>query len=436
MLSEALLEFLDGRVFEEFSQPHRLAGVSVGRVYTFRDVTEALRDAKALRESEEQLRQSQRLEAVGMLSGGIAHDFNNLLTVILGFNALIIARLPEGDPLRLYADQIAGAGDRAVSLTRQLLAFSRRQALQPQVLNLNTVVSNMDKLLRRVIGEDIDLVAHMSPDLALVEADPGQMEQVIINLAVNARDAMPMGGTLTIETANVDSGTPGTEQGISDQGSHRVMLAITDTGDGMDAETLARIFEPFFTTKEQGKGTGLGLSTVYGIVKQSGGNIWAQSEPGRGTTFRIYLSALPATAKETSVATTAAPANAGNETILVVEDDGSVRAATTAMLKDLGYTVIEAASGVQAFDMMDRHGTMVDMLLTDMVLPGMGGREIAQQLQARYPALKVLFTSGFIPSTQIGQRSLPAEMSFLQKPFSSTDLAHKVREVLDQPSPV
>jgi CheY-like chemotaxis protein len=330
-----------------------------------------------------------------------------------------------------YLEQIAGAGDRAAALTRQLLAFSRRQALQPRALDLNGVVSNMERLLRRVIGEDVQLVTIMATDLAPVEADPGQIEQVIMNLAVNARDAMPSGGTLTIETANVDR-LASNDQETGEQDGPGVLLTVTDTGHGMDEATRARIFEPFYTTKEPGKGTGLGLSTVYGIVKQSGGNVFVESEPGRGASFRVALPVATANADEGPGPAHGASAEAGTETILVVEDDPGVRAVTLAMLQGLGYAVVEASGGAEALAVMERINGQIDLLFTDMVMPGIGGLELAREVQARYPGLKVLYTSGFIPSTEPGQRSLPPQMAFLHKPFRSADLARKVREVLDQ----
>jgi CheY-like chemotaxis protein len=373
------------------------------------------------------------MEAVGLLAGGVAHDFNNLLTAMIGFSALAMNTLPEDDAGRALLQQAMDAGERAAGLTQQLLAFSRKQVLQPQVLDLNLVVADMDRLLRRVIGEHIDLATVLAPELWLVEADPGQVEQVILNLAVNARDAMPAGGKLTIETANVelDATSLDPQEGVA--AGPYVRLAITDTGHGMDAETQTRVFEPFFTTKVVGKGTGLGLSTVYGIVKQSGGHLWLYSEIGQGTTFKLYFPrtadgrmALPPTKGKGVLPN-------GTETVLLVEDEPSVRTLTSVVLRSLGYTVLEASQGKEALELTLHQVQPIDLLLTDMVMPEMGGTQVAQLLRARYPELRVLFMSGFPGEAAIDQRTLEMGAAFLQKPFTPLSLAQKVREVLDHP---
>jgi nitrogen-specific signal transduction histidine kinase/CheY-like chemotaxis protein len=387
-------------------------------------------DITPRRQLEEQLRQSQKMEAVGRLAGGIAHDFNNVLTAILGYSQMLLTDLSEGDPRREDVREIEQAANRAATLTRQLLAFSRRQVLQPQVLDLNALVENLDKFLRRLIGEDIDLRVHASPDLWLVSADSGQVEQVIMNLAVNSRDAMPTGGKLTIETGNVVLDAAYAQRHIAVTPGEYVMLAVSDTGTGMDEETQARIFEPFFTTKASGKGTGLGLSTVYGIVKQSGGNIWVYSEVGRGTTIKIYLpresvSVLPP--RQVRPETTDLQ---GTETILLVEDEDPVRALAAKILRGLGYQVMEAKLGREAITIADAHDAGIDLLLTDVVMPGYSGADLARKLAESRPALKVLFMSGYTDEAIIHHGVLDANIAYLQKPFTPDVLAAKVREVL------
>jgi signal transduction histidine kinase/CheY-like chemotaxis protein len=395
------------------------------------ELTEAFAEAaKELRAREEQIRQAQKLEALGLMAGGIAHDFNNLVTGVIGFSGLVLARLPNEDPLRVFVAQIEAAGQRAANLTRQLLAFSRRQPLQPQVLDLNVVVTDLEGLLRRAIGEHIELATSFEPELGHVEADRGQLEQVLVNLSVNARDAMPEGGRLTIKTANVVLGEEYARQHVGAQVGHHAMLSVTDTGTGMDADTQARIFEPFFTTKEPGKGTGLGLSTVYGIVNQSGGSIWVYSEVGHGTTFRIYL---PRVDRPVSVSGPKESQNGlprGEETILLVEDDRIVRSFTSTVLESLGYTVLVAGGAHDALPVLASRGPSIDLLLTDLVMPGMGGRELAQKISNAYPTIKILYMSGFDPDTQVGQRAVPYGAPFLQKPFSPATLSQKVREAL------
>jgi PAS domain S-box-containing protein len=335
-----------------------------GETLGFEMIAEDVSERRAL---EEQLRQSQKMEAIGRLAGGIAHDFNNLLTVMKGYSELMLDELDGADPLRIEVDEIKKAADRAAALTRQLLAFSRQQVLAPKVLDLNSVVGNMDKLLRRLLGEDIDLFTVLEPGLARVKADPGQLEQVLMNLAVNARDAMPSGGKLTVETANVDLDENYTRDHASVKPGSYVMVAMTDTGTGMSDKVKSRIFEPFFTTKEIGKGTGLGLSTVYGIIKQSGGYIWVYSEVGIGSTFKVYLPAVDAPA-EIAAATTQQPARRGSETVLLVEDEDGVRALMRQVLHKHGYNVLESRHGGEALLMCERHSGKIDVLLTDVVL--------------------------------------------------------------------
>jgi PAS domain S-box-containing protein len=393
----------------------------------------SLRDITERRQLEVQLRQSQRLQAVGKLAGGVAHDFNNLLTAITGYCDLLLNRAGPNSPLRKEILEIQKAGERASTLTHQLLAFSRKQVLQPKVLNLNTVVAEMHNMLRRLIGEDMDLATILSPDLGLVKADPGQIEQVIMNLAVNARDAMPQGGKLTIETANANLGEVYGHQHQAVQPGPYVMLAVSDTGCGMDTKTQSYIFEPFFTTKELGKGTGLGLSTVYGIVKQSGGYIWVYSELGRGTTFRIYLPRVEDTiAKPESTAVRAGPTR-GTETILVVEDEDGVRGLVCEILRESGYTVLDVRHSTDALSLCEKHQGRIHLMITDVVMPGMGGRELAERLTHLRPELKVLYMSGYTENAIVHHGVLDEGTAFLQKPFMPDILARKVRDVLDAP---
>ncbi|HKC66514.1 MAG TPA: PAS domain S-box protein, partial [Pyrinomonadaceae bacterium] len=344
---------------------------------------------------EEQLRQSQKMEAIGQLAGGVAHDFNNLLTAITGYSDLAMRKLQREDPLQRNLEEIKRAGDRAASLTRQLLAFSRKQILQSTVLVINSVVSELEKMLRRLIGEDVDLKTVLEPQLGSIKADPGQIEQIIMNLVVNARDAMPQGGKLTIETENVylDETYARRHRGVTP--GHYVMLAVSDTGTGMDAATQARIFEPFFTTKEQGKGTGLGLSTVYGIVKQSGGNIWVYSEVGQGTTFKVYLPRVDEEAQEYKRTIETEELLQGTETILLAEDEEIVRQLAREILETYGYRVLEAANGGAALLICEREKEPIDLLITDVVMPEMSGRQLAARLSRLRPEMKVLYMSGY-----------------------------------------
>ena len=382
---------------------------------------------------EQQLRQSQKMEAVGRLAGGIAHDFNNLLMVISGYSEFLLERLGAEPHLRGPAQEIAGAADRASSLTRQLLAFSRKQMLAPRIVNLNDVVTENIKMLTRMIGEDIDLVMVPGPNLWSVRADAGQIDQVIMNLAVNARDAMASGGKLTIETSNVTLDEDYARVHSPLPAGDYVMVAISDTGEGMDNETQSHIFEPFFTTKGP-KGTGLGLSTVYGIVKQSGGYIWVHSELGRGTSFKIYLPRVASTGQ--SVAHLAAPVEyrrvePGTETILLVEDEANLRYLARQYLEKQGYKVIEAADGAVAMQIAVAHDKMIHLLLTDVIMPGMNGRELAQRICEIRPNVKVLYMSGYTENVIGHNGMLDDGVSLLQKPFTLRDLKGKVREVLD-----
>ncbi|HKC66268.1 MAG TPA: PAS domain S-box protein, partial [Pyrinomonadaceae bacterium] len=399
--------------------------VAVGVQGIARDVTER-------RQLEEQLRQAQKMEAVGRLAGGVAHDFNNLLTAITGYSDLTLRRLRPEDPLRRNVEEIKKAGDRAASLTRQLLAFSRKQVLQPKVLDLNAVVSDMEEMLQRLIGEDIELRTMLAPELGSVKADPGQIEQVIMNLAVNARDAMPQGGKLTIETANVYLNEGYATRHIAVKPGPYVMLAVSDTGEGMSEETQSRIFEPFFTTKEMGKGTGLGLSTVYGIVKQSGGNIWAYSEVSEGTAFKIYLPRVGETAEVYKPHHEVEENLDGTETILLAEDDERVRGLVRAVLEDYGYRVLAAENGGAALAISERHSGPIHLLLTDVVMPEISGSELADRLARSHPEMRVLYMSGYTDESIVHHGVLDADMPFIQKPFEPDALGRKVRELLDE----
>ncbi|MGA2643118.1 MAG: ATP-binding protein [Candidatus Sulfotelmatobacter sp.] len=390
-------------------------------------------DVTERRALEQQLRQSQKMEAVGRLAGGIAHDFNNLLMVISGYSEFLLERLGPDPALRAPAQEIAGAAQRASSLTRQLLAFSRKQMLAPKILDLNGVVTENLKMLTRVIGEDIDLVMVPAPKLGTVRADAGQIDQVIINLAVNARDAMPSGGKLTIETSNVSLDEDYARFHAPLRPGDYVMLSISDTGLGMDSETQSHIFEPFFTTKGP-KGTGLGLSTVYGIIKQSGGYIWVYSEPGKGTTFKIYFPRVAERVEPARVVSAAAESaftEPGTETILLVEDEANLRYLAQQFLEKQGYNVIEAADGAVAMQIAVAHEGVIHLLLTDVIMPGMNGRELAQRISEIRPQTKILYMSGYTENVIGHDGTLDAGVRLLQKPFTLRDLKGKVREVLD-----
>jgi two-component system cell cycle sensor histidine kinase/response regulator CckA len=398
-----------------------------GRV---RGYAEIIRDMTERHRLEQQLQQAQKMEAVGRLAGGVAHDFNNLLSVINGYGDIVLNQLPAGEPLRELVGEIIGAGERAAALTRQLLAFSKKQIVVPRVLDLNDVIHNAERLLRRVIGEDVELRTVAGPNLWPVKADPGQMEQILINLAVNARDAMPRGGKLIIETGNVEVDEKHARTHADARAGPHVLLAVRDTGIGMDAATQGRIFEPFFTTKGE-KGTGIGLATVYGIVRQSGGHIVVDSEVGKGTVFQIYL---PRVENEVVTARSAHGLSAiprGTETILLVEDEEAVRALSRHVLTSCGYRVLEAVDGQAALEVSQEHPGEIDLLLTDVIMPHLSGPEVAAQLVSRYPGLKVLYCSGYTDDAVVQHGVHDKEVAFLQKPFSPGELALRVREVLD-----
>ena len=382
---------------------------------------------------ETQFFQSQKMETIGRLAGGIAHDFNNLLTVIKGYTQLTLNHIQEGDPCRENIEEIKSAAERAAELTNQLLTFSRRQILDMKVLDLNTIVRGLEKMTGRIIGEDIEMFTVLDDHLGRVKTDPGQLEQVILNLVVNARDAMPAGGKLAIETANVvlDDTYARTHIGVT-PGSY-VMLSVSDTGYGISPEIKELIFEPFFTTKEEGKGTGLGLSTIYGIVKQSGGNIWVYSEPGRGTTFKIYLPRIEEETGALPVQDDTDHLPKGKETVLLVEDDPSLRALAARVLRYQGYKVLEATNGHEAIGIARENvQEKIDLLLSDVVMPHMGGRELVKRMKTLHSEIRVLFISGYTEHAITYHAGLKPGTPFLQKPFSPTALAKKVREVLDQ----
>ncbi|HXE56427.1 MAG TPA: ATP-binding protein, partial [Gemmatimonadales bacterium] len=407
-------------------RPYRMIGA-------MSDVTAQREAEAALRRSEEQLRQAQKMEAVGRLAGGVAHDFNNLLTSMLGYADLVLAELPAGHPVRADVEEIQRAGQRAASLTRQLLAFSRRQVTRPRPVSLNTVVLDVERMLRRLLGEDVRLTLELAPRLGTVLADPAQLEQVIVNLAVNARDAMPEGGELSIATADVEL----TEETVRGYGfgppGPYVTLTVRDTGVGMSEEVKARIFEPFFTTKELGRGTGLGLATVYGIVKQFGGYIWVESAPGQGSTFTVFFPRVRDTGSE-SAPEHPGTVPTGTERILLVEDEPAVRGMARRALEALGYRVVEAESGAEALARLAGAGA-IDLLVTDVIMADVTGPELAMRIRQERPGLRVLFISGYPDTLRARQVELMPDAAYLQKPFTPDILGRAVRAVLDAAEP-
>ena len=426
------LETHDGKLINvEFVSNVYLVGQANVIQCKIRDITERKRTEAEHKRLEQQFQGAQKMEAIGVLAGGVAHDFNNLLSVILSYTEFAMQALREGDPLKDDLLEVKKAGDRAAVLTRQLLAFGRKQLLQPVPLDLNHVAEGVEKMLRRILGEDIDFVQVLAPDLGVVRADPGQIEQVLMNLVVNSRDAMSEGGKLTIETSNVDLDEEYAARHVGVKPGPYVQLAVTDTGCGMDEQTKTHLFEPFFTTKEKGKGTGLGLSTVYGIVRQSGGNIWVYSELGQGTTFKIYLP------RELSIKATAARLRAipepamGVETILLVEDEEALRKVARRALEAAGYTVLTAAAGDEALLISAQHAGTIHLLLTDVVMPRMSGKVLAQAFLKTRPSAKVLYMSGYADNAFVHHGVVEEATHFIGKPFTATDITRKVRRVLD-----
>lgn len=396
------------------------------------DVTERKEAIETLKNMEEQLRQSQKMEAIGRLAAGVAHDFNNLLTVINISGEIILKTLPKSNPVYKRIEQIRNAGDQAASLTGQLLAFSRQQVLEPKILDFNHIIDNLEVMLRRLIGEDIELVTMKTDDLGHIEADPGQMEQIIMNLAVNARDAMPDGGTLSIETSNVELDPHYSKTHFGIKPGRYVMVTISDTGFGMDKSVQSRIFEPFYTTKEEGKGSGLGLSTVFGIVKQSNGSIWVYSEPDKGTVFKIYLPIIDEKITTDQLITSGKSSLNGDETILLVEDKDDVREITAFTLRMFGYTILEAGNGNKAVKVFKNYKKRIHLLISDVIMPGMGGHKVAETIQDINPGIKVLYMSGYTDDTVVRQGIIHKEVAFIQKPFTPDSLGRKVRQVLDE----
>jgi PAS domain S-box-containing protein len=428
----------DGTLYTEDATISPVKDAS-GRIVSFvavkRDITEHLRISQDQARLQEQLQQAQKMESIGRLAGGVAHDFNNMLSIILGYGDIVLQKLHPGDPLRDGVEEILKAGRRSADLTRQLLAFSRKQTLQPEILSLNEIVRNIEKMLRRLIGEDIALVLSLSEGLPRVKVDPGQIEQVIVNLAVNARDAMPLGGKLLIETSQTELDEAYAANHPSVAPGKYVMLAVTDRGCGMDKHVLAQIFDPFFTTKEKGKGTGLGLATVYGIIKQSGGNIWAYSEPGQGTTFKIYLPVTGEKAEALAKEAAQEEPAGGSDRILVVEDEVSLRKLLEGFLSRSGYQVTSVANGGEALLLVEEKGLEFDLVITDVVMPGMSGSVLSERLRRKQPGLKVLFMSGYTDDAIAHHGVLDQGTPFIQKPFALHDFANKIREVLGSSPP-
>jgi PAS domain S-box-containing protein len=426
VVSEYRFQHLDGKyrwvraelrlLRDPAGNPHEVVG-------SWSDITER-------KQLEDQYRQAQKMEAIGRLAGGVAHDFNNLLTVINGYGELLMSKLPAGDPARQLIQEVITAGNRAAGLTRQLLAFSRKAIIEPKLLNLQIVVSDLEKMLRRILGEDVRLATRFDPVLGTVKADVGQIEQVLVNLAVNARDAMPQGGELTIEVRNADLDESYTRDHAEARSGPYVLLAVSDTGCGMDEATMSHIFEPFFTTKGE-LGTGLGLATVHGIIKQSGGHVAVYSEVGHGTTFKVYLPRIEQQAATAKSHAGLAVLPHGTETLLLVEDEDGVRALSQHVLKSCGYTVLVARDGIEALRVAREHPGRIDLLVSDVVLPRIGGRELSKQIKEIHPEAKVLYVSGYTDDVVVRHGILEARVAFLQKPFGPAGLASKVREVLD-----
>jgi two-component system cell cycle sensor histidine kinase/response regulator CckA len=409
---------------------HDEAGHVVGASAISQDISQLKRAVAERRSMEEQFHQSQKLESIGRLAGGVAHDFNNMLNVILGYGELMLTKLQEPDPLLEYVREMVAAGKRAATVTRQLLAFSRKQTLQPRVLDLNDIIRNLEKMLGRLIGEDIQLTTNLNEDLDRVEVDPGQIEQVIMNIAVNARDAMPQGGMLTIETRNVVLDDQYAQDHTEVEPGDYVVLAMTDNGSGMDEATRKRLFEPFFTTKEIGKGTGLGLATVYGIITQSKGYIWVYSEPGEGTAFKIYFPCTTNLENITNVTAEVEEIRGNGQTILVVEDEASLRKLCAAVLKKAGYDVFAAANGGEALLLIEEKKVRPDLIISDVVMPGMSGKVLVDRLRKTLPRIRVLFMSGYTDDAIVQYDVQGSGMPFMEKPFNTTTLVNKVGALL------